>query len=85
MKLSPTMEAVLLAMDCGCRLVGSGIGGATLLYGRITHAIGYQTHQALIRRGLVIREPRRSRVTMSCDWYLTERGIDAVRQIKESA
>jgi len=81
MKLLTTQRAVLMSMARGCRLVGSGLGGATLLDGpRIADAISYQTHQALIRRGLVARDKStRHGDTAVCDWHLTERGKLAAR------
>lgn len=58
MKISLAQRAVLEMMNHGALLMGSGIGGVTLLDGgRIAHAISAQTHGALIRKGLVCRPP----------------------------
>lgn len=74
---------VLLGMDRGCRLTGSSLGKATLHDDPFTHDVHPQTHAALIRRGLVARRPRQPGDSMVCDWYLTKKGLEIVRQAKK--
>ena len=48
---TPAQLEVLTLMEQGYGLVGSGLGGGTLLDGHdMMHASTAQTHQALIRR-----------------------------------
>lgn len=80
--LTPAQRDALLGMHRGCRLVGSSLGKATLHDDPFTHDVHQRTHAALIRKGLVVRAADRARDgSWACDWVLTAKGREVVRQI----
>lgn len=86
-KLTPTMRAVLMAMDRGAVLRGSSLGDARLVDGQFANSVRQATHAALIRRGLVSRIktlPRQPRLR-DTPWLLTLDGLAELARIKKEA